>query len=107
MGRFGGKLLLCLRRLDVGDIRHLMLLVGCVATLSGGMLLAQTSVPKTCKDMPVQCDKELLLLKDEIEQKRHVLAGAWAISEAWQARAEKAEARVQELEALQAPATKD
>jgi len=48
--------------------------------------------------MPVQCDKELLLLKDELDNKRHVLAGAWAISEAWQARAEKAEARLKELE---------
>ncbi len=77
-------------------ILALLLLVMLVAWNTG--LVAQQAPPKSCKDMPVQCDKELLLLKDELDNKRHVLAGAWAISEAWQARAEKAEARLKELE---------
>lgn len=66
-------------------------------------LLAQPVAPKTCKETPVQCDKELLLLHDEVDQKRHLLAGAWAIAEEWQQRAEQAEAKLQALAQVPAP----
>src|SRR2546428_388171 len=68
-------------------------------------VLAQMPLPtpKTCKDTPAQCDKELLLLRDEVEVKRRLLAGAWAISEEWQQRAEQAEAKLKECKPEPAP----
>jgi len=70
-------------------------------------LLAQAPGPKTCKDTPAQCDKELLLLRDEVEQKRRLLAGAWAMAEEWQQRAEQADARVKACEGTPSPPMKE
>ena len=57
--------------------------------------------PQTCKDMPARCDKELLLLRGEVDNKRQAIAVLLDANEQWQIRAEKAEARVKDLEKAQ------
>ncbi len=42
---------------------------------------AQPARP-TCADTPARCDKEVLLLKDEVEQRRQALAALLAANEA-------------------------
>lgn len=75
-----------------------------LALLLPGPLLAQQLAPKTCKDVPGQCDKEILLLREEVDTKRRLLAAVWAMQDEWQQRAEQAEAKLKALEAVPAPA---
>jgi len=77
-----------------------------LAVLLPAVALAQQPAPKTCKDTPAQCDKELLMLRDEVDQKRRAMAGIWAIAEEWQARAEQAEAQLKALEPVPVPEPK-
>jgi len=65
-------------------------------------LLAQQPA-QTCKDMPSRCDKELLLLRGEVDNKRQAIAVLLDANEQWQARAEKAESRLKDLEKTQPP----
>ena len=58
---------------------------------------------QTCKDTPNRCDKELLLLRGEVDNKRQAIAVLLDANEQWQARAEKAEARVKDLEKAHPP----
>lgn len=60
---------------------------------------AQQPTPKTCKDTPERCDKELTLLRGEVDQKRSAMAALWEQAEALQKRVEQAEAKIKELEA--------
>ena len=75
------------------------------------MLMAQQPA-QTCKDMPTRCDKELLLLRGEVDNKRQAIAVLLDANEQWQARAEKAEARLEKLQRatipnIPAPTTSD
>ena len=70
--------------------------------LAGAVLLsahAQAQQPaQTCKEMPARCDKELLLLRGEVDNKRQAIAVLLDANGQLQGRAEKAEARVRDLE---------
>jgi len=54
--------------------------------------------PQTCKDNASRCDKELLLLRGEVDNKRQAIAVLLDANEQLQTRAEKAEARLKDLE---------
>jgi hypothetical protein len=69
-------------------------------------LLAQQPA-QTCKDIPTRCDKELLLLRGEVDNKRQAIAVLLDANEQLQTRADKAEAHLKELEKPQAPAPPD
>ena len=58
---------------------------------------------QTCKDIPARCDKELLLLRGEVDNKRQAIAVLLDANDQLQARAEKAEAHLKELEKTPAP----
>ena len=51
---------------------------------------------QTCKDNAGRCDKELLLLRGEVDNKRQAIAVLLDANEQWQTRAEKAEASLKE-----------
>src|SRR6266404_9087214 len=65
-------------------------------------LLAQQPA-QTCKDIPQRCDKELLLLRGEVDNKRQAIAVLLDANEQWQARAEKAEASLEKLQRAMIP----
>ena len=65
-------------------------------------LLAQQPA-QTCKDMPNRCDKELLLLRGEVDNKRQAIAVLLDANEQLQVRAEKAESSLKELQRATIP----
>jgi len=69
-------------------------------------LLAQQPA-QTCKDIPQRCDKELLLLRGEVDNKRQAIAVLLDANEQLQSRAEKAESKLKELDKLSTPIPPD
>ncbi len=80
-------------------MRYLVLLI----LLAAAPAWAQPARP-TCAATPGRCDKELLLLKDEVEQRRQALAALLEANEQLEQRAAQAEARVKAREAAAPPA---
>ncbi|SRR6266446_1375978 len=82
-------------------------ILGCVVFIAllvwSNGLWSQQQPAQTCKDIPARCDKELLLLRGEVDNKRQAIAVLLDANEQWQARAEKAEARLKDLEKTQPP----
>ena|SRR6266478_615984 len=73
--------------------------LGCIlALLVYNMEVSAQQPAQTCKDIPSRCDKELLLLRGEVDNKRQAIAVLLDANEQLQTRAEKAEARLKDLE---------
>jgi len=85
-------------------IASLLFLVMLVAWNTG--LFAQQAT-QTCKDIPARCDKELLLLRGEVDNKRQAIAVLLEANEQLQTRAEKAEASLKELQRATIPTIPD
>lgn len=81
-------------------MRLFMGLLVLVMVLGWNMFLVAQQPAQTCKDIPARCDKELLLLRGEVDNKRQAIAVLLDANEQLQARAEKAETRLKELEKL-------
>jgi len=74
-----------------------------VIVLGWNVFLLAGQPAQTCKDMPVRCDKELLLLRGEVDNKRQAIAVLLDANEQLQARVEKAEASLKELQLTTIP----
>lgn len=74
-----------------------------VIVLGWNVFLVAQQPAQTCKDMPARCDKELLLLRGEVDNKRQAIAVLLDANEQLQARADKAETRLKDLEKAQPP----
>lgn len=77
------------------------MLVVALMLICNALLIAQQPA-QTCKDIPTRCDKELLLLRGEVDNKRQAIAVLLDANEQLQSRIEKAESRLKELEKLPA-----
>lgn len=78
-----------------------------VIVLGWNVFLLAQQPAQTCKDIPARCDKELLLLRGEVDNKRQAIAVLLDANEQLQIRTEKAEAKLKELDKLSTPVPPD
>jgi len=78
-----------------------------VIVLGWNVFLLAQQPAQTCKDMPTRCDKELLLLRGEVDNKRQAIAVLLDANDQLQIRVEKAEASLKELKRATIPTIPD